>query len=143
MFEDAALAAATDRAFAALDAAGGTLEALGEVDRTLVIVTSAQGVIDNGGLRCFFENDWAGMPPYELFAAAYRRAGLGSVADAILSAAGLYPFPEPHRHERQRRAFHAEAEALGRAPFEAFDRVACGNAEVWPALARLVRSGAP
>jgi hypothetical protein len=39
---------------------GGDPRRLSEPARTLVLVYGAQGVIDNGGFRYFFENDWPG-----------------------------------------------------------------------------------
>ncbi|MBL8863792.1 MAG: DUF4375 domain-containing protein [Planctomycetes bacterium] len=139
MLDDPLLDEATSRAFAVLAAAGGDLDRLDELDRTLVIVTSAQGLIDNGGLRGFFENDFPGTPPYDSFVAAYRHAGAVEVAAAIARAAARYPFRDPHLHVERRRDWHAACAARGERPFEDLDVVACGNEQVWMALARLAR----
>jgi hypothetical protein len=40
-----------------------------------LIVYSAQGVIDNGGYRYFFESDWPDNPPYSKFYDAYSAIG--------------------------------------------------------------------
>lgn len=99
---DPLLDAATDLAFAKLQRAGGDPRNLDEPFRTLAIVCAAQGVIDNGGLRYFFENNWPGQPPYALFAQAYRNIGAAVLAQAIEEAAAAFGFPHPERHEERR-----------------------------------------
>jgi len=71
--------------------------------RTVVIVTTAQGIIDNGGLEYFFGSDFPHNPPYSVFVEAFRQIGADTVATCIELCADMFPFPEPHRHEAQRR----------------------------------------
>jgi len=137
--DDPGLDRAAERAFAALAAGGGSIECLGELDRAIVVVTTAQGLIDNGGLRAFLDADFPGSPPYSLFVDEYRRVGVEEVAAAIAAATARYPFADPHRAGAERRAHHARVEADGGRLFDDLDAVACGCAEVWSALARFVR----
>jgi hypothetical protein len=128
---------AIDRSFAALEAAGGDVARLPAADRAVVVVTTAQGVIDNGGLRAFFEHGFPGEPPYALFVDAYRLAGAVTVADAIEAAARRFPFREPHAQRARRVEWMDQQAASGRPPFADLDDVACGNQDVWRALVRL------
>ena len=58
---------------------------LPESVRIFLLVNGAQGVIDNGGYNYFFEADWPGTPPYEVFADAYEAIGcIRQAADAPL-----------------------------------------------------------
>lgn len=75
------------------------------LDQTILAVSSAQGVIDNGGFRYFFEGDWPGRPPYSFFSDAYRRIGAEGPAKCIDDAAALFPFANPERHEKRRTRF--------------------------------------
>ena len=79
--------------------------------RTVVLVIAAEGVIDNGGLRLFFENDWPDHPPYSTFSAAFRTIGADDLADAIETAAALFPGTEPERDTAARLSFLATPEA--------------------------------
>ncbi|MBL8857595.1 MAG: DUF4375 domain-containing protein [Planctomycetes bacterium] len=91
------LESASDLAFARLQQVGGEPSRLQDPFRTVVVVYSAQGVIDNGGLRYFFGNDWPGQPPYSMVADAYRTIGASPEALAIEAGALLFPFPRPER----------------------------------------------
>src|SRR3954453_11482867 len=73
--------------------------------RVLVLIMSAQGILDNGGLVYFFENDWPGNSPSSLFEDAYRTIGADTVADAIAATAPAFELPEPHRDCPARRAW--------------------------------------
>ncbi|WP_456953371.1 DMP19 family protein [Lysobacter sp. HA35] len=84
----------SERAFEALEAVGGDINRPSEPARTVVIVYSAQGIIDNGGLPYFFYSDFPGSPRYSVFSAAYLRIGAADAAEAIALAAKLFPFPE-------------------------------------------------
>lgn len=125
---------AADAAFARLEERCGDVDALSPLDRTIVIVYSAQGVLDNGGLEYFFSNDWPGAPRYANFVDAYREIGAGPEADAIARAAARFPFPDPEadrdrRLEAMDEAFTQELEAL---------EESC-TSDVWALLAAHVR----
>jgi len=101
-------------------------------DQTILAVSSAQGVIDNGGFRYFFGADWPGQPPYSFFSDAYRRIGAEMAATCLDEALDLFPFADPERHGDLRKEFLGslpdthELLALG-------DRV-CGDQAVWEHL---------
>lgn len=99
------LNAAIDRAFEELDKVGGVLRRLSEPFRTLAIITSAQSVIDNGGLRNFFETDWPLQPPYKMFSDAYRMINATAEANAIDAASTGFNVSHPESCEDKRCAF--------------------------------------
>jgi hypothetical protein len=73
--------------------------------QVFITVYSAQGVIDNGGFRYFFESDWPGQPPYSRFSDAYREIGAADVAHLIDRAASLFGISDLHRHRAARLQF--------------------------------------
>ena len=123
-----------------LTLAGDVLKSLSICDQTILAVSSAQGVIDNGGFQHFFEGDWPDKPPYSYFSDAYRRIGAEGAAQCIDRAAALFPFAQPERHGKRRQRFLKslpEAHEL----FVLGDRV-CGDVEVWSLLETYVRDHA-
>ncbi len=130
----AELEAWTERAFADLEAAGGDPERLGEPSRTIVVITACQGVIDNGGLRFFFENDWPGLPPYRSIADTYRRIGATGTAEAVEAATGLFPFPQPETDCERRRA------ALAGPVGAEIDALTPSDDDIWMLLAQHLRT---
>ena len=129
-----ALDAFIDVAFERFDEAGDDLSQLEEPFRTIVIITSAQGVIDNGGLRAFFECDWPGTPPYSWFIEAYDRIGCQHEASAIRRAANSFGLDAPERHVEERIAFieaRYDEESLSVAGWE---EGICANPDVWSGL---------
>jgi hypothetical protein len=83
----------------------GDLDKLPRAIRTVAIVQSAQGIIDNGGLQYFFESDFPNQPPYTIFVDAYREIGASAEADALGSAVALFPFAQPHKDKAGRDSF--------------------------------------
>jgi hypothetical protein len=126
---------ASDEAFARLEAVGGDLAALPIPIQTVVVIYSAQGVIDNGGLEYFYENDWPGQPAYSSFSDAYRRIGAVEAAECIERTASLFPFAEPHRYEGWRRRF---LERGSPPEFRTLSDRICGDETVWEKLAAYV-----
>jgi hypothetical protein len=106
--------------------------------RTLALLSGAQGVIDNGGLQFFFENDWEAQPPYGVFVEAYREIGAEAEANALAAAVALFPFANPHKKCERRREFLEPFVDGGRhlpeSPFEPFTDLLCGNERVWTLL---------
>lgn len=136
--EDPRLDQASDRAFERLAAVDGNILRLDEVARTIVVIYSAQGVVDNGGLRAFFGGDWPGHPPYTLHADAYRRIGAIASAQAIEQATIMFAIEEPERHMTQRSL------ALQGAVGARIDELALTDSEeVWRLLARYVEERTP
>ena len=128
---------AHEAALTRLTQAGDDALTLSRVDQTILAVSSAQGVIDNGGFQDFFESDWPNTPPYSFFSDAYRRIGAQGPAACIDEAAALFPFDNPEQHDEERREFLGslpETHAL----FELGDRVR-GDTSVWGLLERYAK----
>ena len=137
--DDALLDSYTRRAFAKLAEVEEDPCKLEEPHRTLVLVTSAQGLIDNGGLWYFFESDWPGTPPYSLFAEAYERIGRTEAGAALRHAALSFGIAEPEKHAKERIAYmeqHYDEDALS---VRGWDDSLCGDSEVWSDLLRWAR----
>jgi hypothetical protein len=129
---DPALAKVTDQ----LAAVNEDVRRLRLPQRTFLLVYGAQGIIDNGGLRYFFENDFPHQPPYSLFVNAYRRIWSRKEAAALSRAVGYFPFRQPHRSMELRREFMASLPQSH--DFFRLDRQVCGNEAVWSRLAAYV-----
>jgi hypothetical protein len=136
--QDAILERASELAFQQLAAADGDVAKLAEPHRTVAIVYSAQGVIDNGGLIYFFESDWPGNPPYALFADAYRRIGCAAAADAIEQAANSFGVLHPEQEPALRNAYMERfSEPAGHDYI--WDDPICGDERVWTNLAKWIQ----
>jgi hypothetical protein len=129
---------ASEIAFAQLKSAENDISRLPEPLRTVVIVCSAQGVIDNGGLEYFFESDFDGTPEYSSFVAAYRRIGAESAASCIESAEAMFPFSQPHLHESKRQQWLENVRDDESHPFVKLSRRVCGDESVFAKLAEYV-----
>ena len=114
--------------------------------RTVLLVHAAQGIIDNGELQYFFENDFPNQPPYAIFVDAYRAIGAIVEADALTAAIGLFPFAEPQKNWKLREAFLEQFQDGGAhgpdSPFAPLDDQLCGNKAVWRLLAEYVATHA-
>ena len=110
--------------------------------RTVAMLHAAQGVIDNGGLRYFFESDFPGKPDYALFIEAYRAIGADDAADALEKAVELFPFDSPHKNVGKRNefldSFLDEDDELVNSPFEPLTKKLCGNKGVWEKLKKYI-----
>lgn len=131
---------ASNIAFSHLDAAGGDFNKLSMADQTVILIYTAQGVIDNGGFQYFFESDFPGNPPYSIFSAAYSRIGANVAASNIERAVRLFPIENPHLFSEKRNRFldtleeSSELITLG-------DEL-CGDASIWENLEKFVRANA-
>ena len=115
---------------------GGDPRTLGLPEQTVAVIYGAQGVIDNGGFRYFFENNWPGRPPYSLFSDAYRRIDATDAADCLDRAVRLFPSPRPHLAMGMRNRF-MDALPEDDQLFALGGRV-CGDTTVWTKLERYV-----
>jgi hypothetical protein len=140
--QDAILERASELAFQKLDAAGGSIANLEEPYRTVALIYSAQGVIDNGGIIYFFESDWPGNPPYSLFADAYRRIGCAAAADALAQAADSFGVPHPEQDRSVRNAFMERCCDPDSPDYVHWDDPICGDEQVWANLAKWVQKKA-
>lgn len=78
---------------------------LSELLLTVWAVVMAQGIIDNGGFGCFFENDFPDNPPYSVFWEAFRRIGALESSQCLETAAKLFPAQRPELDYQMRRDF--------------------------------------
>jgi hypothetical protein len=102
--DDAVVQAAIDAAFRRLEECGGDFARLEDrFARTLVLVVSAQGVIENGGVAYFLGPDWPGNPPYELFVDAFREIGAHRAATLLAEALARLGVDRPERDSAGRR----------------------------------------
>lgn len=100
--DEVALYAALEVAQSRLKTAGGLLQCERPVQVALIVAT-AQGIIDNGGLQYFYESDFEDQLAYEEFVGAYRATGATAAADLLQRSIELIPFPSPHLHEKKRQ----------------------------------------
>lgn len=132
-----------DRAFSRLDEAGNDLSVLEEPSQTIVVITSAQGQIDNGGLRSFFECDWPGSPPYSLFIDAYDRIECHAEASAIRHAVDSFGIDSPEHHVEERNAYIKNHNGKKSHSVSGWEESICGNPGVWSNLLRwAIKNGA-
>ena len=134
------LDALSDDAFRQMSAVDDDLARMEEPYKTIAIIYSSQGVIDNGGLTYFFANDWPHKPPYSEYADAYERIGCIEAANALRSAAASFTIERPELH-RERRLAYIEANydeaTLG---VKGWDDCICGDERVWENLAAWART---
>ena len=111
--------------------------------RTVLLVHTAQGIIDNGGLQYFFESNFPGEPPYSVFVDAYREIGAEAEATALSAAVALFPFANPHKHQRKRDKFLEQFQDDGGhrpdSPFEPLTDKLYGKKKVWRLLEQYVK----
>lgn len=90
--------------FEALDKVqqGGNLD---QSCRKVVMVYSAWGIIENGGLQYFFESNFPGDPPYDVFVQAFSSVGLTEIALRFSKLVSLFPFDDPHKFPQKRQDF--------------------------------------
>lgn len=135
---DSPLGQPYDYAVSCLGRAGGDMQALPVPLRTLLIVESAQTMIDCGGLEFFYEADFPNNPPYADFVDAYRRIGAESAASCIEASALMFPFAEPHYFEPLRQAWLEKMLGDPAGEFARLSARICGDASVWEKLAEYV-----
>jgi hypothetical protein len=128
---------AADFAFALLEGVGNNPSKLHLPAQTVVVIYSAQPVIENGGLEYFYERDWPHNPPYSLFASAYGRIGAIEAAECIEKTSLMFPFKAAHRHRPRRERF-IEREAPPE--FRTLSARICGDRSVRDKLARYVEN---
>lgn len=129
---------ASDYAFARLTEVGGGVSCLPIPLQTVVVICSAQGLIDNGGLEYFYESDFDGTPEYSFFVNAYRRIGAESAAACIEESAAMFPFDQPHLHESKRQEWIDIVRDDENHTFMKLSRRICGDSTVFQKLSEYV-----
>ncbi len=102
-------------------------------------ITSAQGLIDNGGLRAFFETDWPGTPPYSTFTDAYERIGCTDGAETIRQAADSFGLECPEICREKRIVFIEQNYDEATFCVRGWQDTLCGDEAVWSQLASWAR----
>ena len=123
-------------AFEEYEKRGQDLSKLAVPLQTVVLITHAQGMVDNGGFRYFFEGDMPGNPSYKIFSDAYRRIGALKVADSLDLATDLFPFENPHLSTDKRNEYMDSLEESDQL-FAMGDEV-CGDETIWQNLEKYI-----
>jgi len=97
--------------YALLERQDNQLELVNEPCRTAIIVDTALGIVGNGGFQYFFEANFPDDPDYGMFADAFRRAGLGEIAQGFSDLVAMFPFAAPHRSVERRLRFLSDCPA--------------------------------
>lgn len=129
-----------DHAVARLHDAGGHLDAVPLELQTLLMVESAQAIIDSGGLAYFYEADFPNNPAYAAFAAAYRRIGAESAADCIALTAAMFPFEDPELFEPMRQLWLERLQQDPQGEFRRLSDAISGDPSVWALLEAYVQA---
>jgi|GEM_PF-752194 len=101
---------------------------------TFLIAYSAQGVIDNGGYRYFFEADWPNNPPYSKFVEAYFIIGCVKQSQDIDRVVSTFPFENPHLNESRRIEFIEANYDEDELEVPGWGEKLCGDTDVWEKL---------
>jgi hypothetical protein len=140
MNEPSILDRGIEYAYDKLKNASGDLSQLLEPLQTVVLITHAQGMIDNGGFRYFFETDQPGNSPYRVYSDAYRRIGAARAADLLDLAVALFPFENPHLSSDRRNSYMDSLDESDEF-FNIGDEV-CGDETIWRRLERYISDNA-
>jgi hypothetical protein len=96
-----------------------------------VRIYSAQGVLDNGGYRYFFESDWEGQPDYSVFVQAYREIGCEAQAQELARVVATFDFADPHLHQDLRNRYMDERFDEESYEVRGWGDALCGDPEVY------------
>jgi len=140
MGEKSFLDRAADYAYKELERVGGDPVKLEAALQTIAVLYTVQAMIDNGGFRYLFENDFPFSPPYDLFSEAYRRMGSPLAADCLDRAVLMFPFETPHLFAAKRNEF-MDSLPENHEVFTLGDMV-CGDESVWSAMEEYARKHA-
>jgi len=121
-----------------LDSVGGDPMKLPKVMQPIAILYSIQAMVDNGGFRYIFENNFPFMQPYPVWIEAYRQIGAVGPADCLERAVALFPFENPHLDIEARNKF-MDSLAEDDSMFILGDMV-CGDEQVWELMKEYVNN---
>lgn len=114
--------------------ANDNIELLPPTVSFFLLVHSAQGVIDNGGYRYFFESDWPNNPPYSRFVNAYNAIGCNKQAHELARVVSTFPFDSPHLKKEYRNKYMTENYNDDNHEIKGWGDALCGDKEVWEKL---------
>jgi len=125
---------AYEQAAEQLNRVGGNHAELPNEASIFLLVYSAQGVLDNGGYRYFFESNWPNHPPYSKFIDAYRETGCEKQADDFARVVASFPFENPHVNDSTRNRFINDNLDEDESEVKGWGDALCGDEEVWSKL---------
>ncbi len=105
--------------------------------QTVVVLYSAQGIIDNGGFQYFFESDFQVKLPYSIFSQAYKRIGAFKAAENIDRAVEMFGFKNPHLNCKKRNKFLDNNNSRD-SEFTKLGTEICGDEMIWDLLVGFV-----
>ncbi len=82
-----------------------SIHKLNRHERTIILIISGQGIIDNGGFQYFFCNNFKEPPDYNWFTQAYNDIGAIECAKAFQEFLDLFPNSKPQFDIEIRRKF--------------------------------------
>lgn len=135
MDEDKILTQYSGKAFQAYDRVGNDLSKLPLPVQSFILVYGAQGVIDNGGYKYFFEADWPGKPDYRLFITAYEAIGCPTQAAEMARVVSTFPFANPHLYMDERNEYMDENWDDDENEIRGWGDPLCGDKTIWSRLA--------
>jgi hypothetical protein len=115
------------------------ISALADPLQHVLRVVSAQGVLDNGGYRYFFESDWPDRPPYSHFVLSYQAIGCHAAANDLERVVATFPFPNPHLNAAARLEFIEANWDESTHEVRGWGDAICGDETVWSRLAEYCR----
>jgi hypothetical protein len=136
MASESKLEQVRNTAYAMLEVADGDVTQLPTPLKNLVLIDSAQALIDNGGLEYFFYYDFPSKPAYQIFVDAYQAIGANSAAQIIAKASMAFGIEQPEFNIKQRRK-HIDLLASQTASADEFLKLSdliCGDDSIWALL---------
>lgn len=118
-------------------AAGGLRNCATPV-RAVLLVDSAQGIIDNGGLQYFYEVDFEEQGPYSDFVDAYRTIGAEDAARLLGRSIQLFPFADPHLYQAKRERWLNQVRENESHEFNDLSDKLVGHKGVFPKLKKFM-----
>ena len=114
--------------------AGNDLNALPVPLQTAIRIETMQGIIDNGGLQYFFENDFPNNPPYSVFVNDLLRINAVSQAKQLQASIDCLDLTDPHLNREQRNQRLTSLWAEENTEFINAENQLCGNEDIWVKL---------
>ena len=122
------------QAAAKLKSVGDDIDKLPKIVSTFLIVYSAQGVLDNGGYRYFFESDWPDNQQYSKFIEACSEIGCIKQSTELARVISTFPFENPHLDESARNKYIDSNLDEEEFELKGWGDALCGDQEVWTKL---------
>lgn len=116
--------------------------AVPEPHRSVVLVDTCLGLIENGGVEYLFEAELPHCPTYQQIAQAFRNCGADHAAALLEQIASLLPGSEPHLYPAERQAFMASPTVEFVRAAEAANKAFWSDTTIAQGVAEYARRGA-